>query len=481
MPLLLGLDLGTTTITALAVDSATGRVFGCATAANRAALPCPPGRSEWDMNALAGTACDCLRQLAGQFGLRRDLAALGVTGQQHGVVLVDGELRPVGPFINWQDGRGEEPDPETGATWTQTARRLLGVEAPGRTGCRLATGYLAVTLYWLARHGQVPAGATACFAMDYLVALLTGTPPVTDPTCAASAGVLDLARGDWADDLLAALDLPRELLPPVKPSGSRAGGLTGAMALKTWLPQGLPVFVGLGDNQASFLGSVADRAAGVLVNVGTGGQVVMWSPHLAFARALETRPFPGGGCLFVAAGLSGGSAYALLERFFRAVGRDVLGQVSAGEVYEAMNRLAAAAPAGADGVNCEPFFSGTRSEPWVRANWTGLSPANFTPGHLARALLEGLARSLADSQGRIAKLCGRAPGVLIGSGNGLRANPLLARIVADAFGLPLRVPAHREEAAFGAALLAGVGAGVWPDLDTAGRIIRYAESGDVVV
>ncbi len=472
MPLLLGLDLGTTTITALALDAG-GAVAGCVTAGNRAALPAPPGRSEWDAAAIARLGCNCLRRLAEQLGPRRDLAGLGLTGQQHGVVLVGPDGEPLTPFINWQDRRGDEPMPGSSETWAAAARRLAGEDASRRAGCRLSSGYLAVTLFWLARHGALPPRATACFLMDHVGAVLTGRPPVTDPTCAASSGALDVERAAWDEGLREALGLPAGLFGRVVPAGTRLGGLTAALARETGLPEGLPVFVGIGDNQASFLGSVAERASSVLVNVGTGGQVAMWSPHFAYDPALETRPFPGGGYLFVAAGLSGGSAYAVLERFCRAVGREVLGAEPEGEVYEALNRLAAAVPEGADGLRCEPFFEGTRQEPWLRASWTGLSALNLTPGHLARALLEGMARTFAASQGRIAGLCGRSPFFLIGSGNGVRSNPLLGTILASAFGLPLRVPAHREEAACGAALLAGVGAGVFTDLDEAGRRIRY--------
>jgi sugar (pentulose or hexulose) kinase len=103
-----------------------------------------------------------------------------------------------------------------------------------------------------------------------------------------------------------------------------------------------------------------------------------------------------------------------------------------------------------------------------------LTLTNFTPGHLSRALLEGMARSFAASAGRVAQLLGRAPSALVGAGNGIRTNPLLASIIAAIVGLPMRVPAHREEAAFGAALLAGVGAGVIANLDEAGRRITLS-------
>jgi sugar (pentulose or hexulose) kinase len=430
------------------------------------------GRSEWDPAWIAETALTCLSRFADQFDRSSDVIGLGITGQQHGVLLVDRELRPLSNLINWQDRRGEEPYPGADHTWVEEARRRLGNDAPTRTGCRLATGYMATTLFRLARQGQLPRGATACFLMDFVAALLTGTPPVTDPTCAASAGVLDVARGEWAFDLLDALGLPRDLFPPVHPSGSRLGLLASAIAEKIGLPQGIPVFSGIGDNQASFLGSVADREHSVLVNVGTGGQVAVWSPTFAHDPLLETRPFPGDGFLLVSAGLSGGAAYAQLERFFRGVAVDVAGVNEPTAIFAAMNRLAAEVPAGCDGLVCEPYFTGTRAEPWRRASWSNLSPANFTPGHLARSLLEGMARTFAASRDRIAQLRGAAPSALVGAGNGIRANPLLARILAEHFALPLQVPAHREEAAYGAALLAAVRAGVFPDLPSAGRLIH---------
>jgi sugar (pentulose or hexulose) kinase len=479
MPLVLGLDLGTTTLTALALDSETGRQEARVTepVPAAAALPAPaPAEhpcSEWDAGAIAAAALLCLRQLAEQVGARRDLAGLALTGQQHGVVLVDEAVRPLGPFVNWRDRRGEHPFPGAARTWTEAARLRLGEGAPAVAGCKLHTGYMGLTLFWLAEQGLLPPAGTACFLVDYVTALLTGLPPVTDATCAASSGLLDVRRGDWADDLLVALGLPRVLFPQVRPSGERRGGLTEGVAQITGLPAGLPVMVGVGDNQASFLGSAGRAAGTLLVNVGTGGQVAAFTPTFAYDAELETRPFPGGGFLLVSAGLVGGAAYAALERFFRAVLRDLAGAEPAGAVFDAMNRLAAAVGPGADGLRCEPFFDGTRLRPEVRASFSGLSSANYTPGHLARALLEGVARTFAASAAAIARVCPEDRPRLVGAGNGIRDNAVLARIIAETFGRPLEVAAHREEAATGAALLAGVGAGVFADLAAVGGLIRH--------
>lgn len=479
MALVLGVDIGTTSITALALDAAAGAVRGKVTRANQAESTAADdrqrGRSEWDAAASAAIALDCLADLAQQVqAAPGDWAGIGITGQQHGTVLVDAQLRPLTPFINWQDRRGDDPLPGAGHSYVQEALARLGPSAAERTGCRLAAGYLGLTLFWLHAHHRLPTNATACFLMDYFAALLTGHPPVTDATCAASSGIFDLRRGDWDEPALAALDLPRRLLPPVQRSGALLGRLTKALAERTGLPAGVPVFVGIGDNQASFLGSVADRRSTALVNVGTGAQTAAFSDRFCIDPEMETRPFPGGGYLLVCAGLCGGRSYALLERFYREVGRQFFQVDPSAALYEHMNRLAESVPRGADGLRCDPTFTGTRAHPELRASWTGLSAANFTPAHMTRSLLEGLARSLHEGFVLVTQRAGLDCHRLVGAGNGLRENPLLARIVAEEFGMPLHLSEHREEAAYGAALLAAVGTGICADLASAGQRIRYA-------
>jgi sugar (pentulose or hexulose) kinase len=478
MPLVLGIDLGTTKITALALDTNRGDIVASSALPNQAEITHSEdksrGFSEWNTLAMVAAGCGCLREIAGQLQERHhELSGLGITGQQHGGVIIDEAMLPLTPFINWQDRRGDHVDSRSGKTYVRLAAEQIGENAPQRTGCRLATGYLGVTLLWLKETRALPSRGTCCFLMDYFEARLTGQRPVTDATCAASSGLFDVAAGTWAQDLITALGLPPALFPRVRPSGDLLGSLTPAAAAETGLPAGLPVFVGIGDNQASFLGSVAHREGTVLVNVGTGAQVAAFTEKFVYDPLLETRPFPHGGYLLVSAGLSGGAAYAVLERFFETVGAQLFDRLPASPLYPAMNRLAAQVPRGADGLRCEPYFAGTRAQPELRASLTGLSTTNFTPAHLTRALLEGMARSF---QRGFEVMTQRAPPAgrrLVGAGNGLRENPVLAQIVAETFALPLAVPRHREEAAFGAALLAAMAAEVLPDLASAGRLIRY--------
>lgn len=478
MAVLLGLDLGTTTITALAVAADSGDILARVTVPNPADITSQAdrerGHSEWDASAIVSAACRGLRQACDQMGAGwARLAGLAITGQQHGTLLVDATNRPLTPLIGWQDRRSEHPYPGSSLSYTAEAARRLGGDAVAQTGCRLASGFLATTLFWLNEQGLLPPAATACFVADHCAAWLTGLPaPVTDPTFAASAGVFDVRATAWADDLIAALGLPRSCFPEVRPAGTPLGTITREAAEATGLPAGLPVFLGVGDNQASFLGSVAERDDAELVNIGTGGQVSVFSESFLYVPELETRPFPGG-YLLACVGLTGGRTYALLERFFRQVGRDLFGAEPDGALYERMNRLAEAIPFGAEGLRCLPYFSGTRQEPALRASLTGLSAVNFTPAHLTRALLEGMAQALFTGHEAIVRLTGGARRQLVGAGNAVRENRLLAHLIEETFGRPLLVPCHREEAAFGAALLAGVGAGVYADLADAGSLVRY--------
>lgn len=480
MAIVIGVDIGTTTLTALALDAATGDVAACETVANDAEITSAAdkarGRSEWDVARIVHQTTQALAAVSGRLGQQAGaVAGLAFTGQQHGVVLLDAGLRPVTPLINWQDRRGEELVPGGGRTWVAEATARARPETR-RTGCRFATGFMGVTLFWMRETGLLPSGALACFAADAVAAALTGERPRTDPTHAASSGLLDIVSRDWDRDLQAALDLPAALFPEVAEAGEPLGRLTPDAARATGLPPGTPIFVGLGDNQASFLGSVAAPEETLLVNVGTGAQVAVYSDHPAHVPPAETRPFPRGGYLLVHAGLCGGRSYALLERFFRQVAEQILGIPVDAPLYERMNELAAQAPPGADGLRCHPVFAGSREDPLLRGTWSGVSTGNFTPAHWARSLLEGIARALHEGADGICRARSAPCRLLVGAGNGLRRNPVLAGIVASEFGAPLAFPRHREEAAFGAALVAAYGAGLFPDLASAARLIRYEDA-----
>lgn len=482
MPIILGVDLGTTKITSLALDTDSGSIVATAFTANEANITSGEdrarNRSEWDAERIAVAARQCLTDITQKLGPQaKDVAGLGITGQQHGMVLVDRRRKPVTPLINWQDRRALDRQPDRDITWLQSAREAIGSDTWKRTGCQLHPGFMAVTLYELSQQKTLPADGQALFIMDYFTASLTGQPAVTEPSCAGSSGVFNVRTRNWDADAIQALGLPTSLFPEVREAHEIVGTLTAEQATAIGLTAGIPVFAGIGDHQASFLGSVADRHNSILVNVGTGAQVAVFTDSYEFAAPVELRPFPCGGNLLSNVGLAGGWSYQVLEQFYRDVGRHLFESGSSEKLYEALNRLAEEIPAGADGLVCEPRFSGTRLDPSVRGSITGISPANFTAGHLARAVLEGMGRSLHDGFKAIEQITRQQPDKLVAAGNGLRENPLLSRIVSQAFDRTMSFTQYREEAAFGATLVAAVGAGIYPNLDAAAsRLIRLTET-----
>ena len=364
MALCIGLDIGTTNLAAVAFDSDGGRLRGCWSAPNRGRLDGTPGRAELDLAVTQRQVLDLLAQAAAELG-DCHIAGIGVTGQQHGVGFLDADGTPVGPGITWQDQRAvHEPLPGGETALDRYVRLAPGADPLYRLGCQPATGYLGPTLLWLQAMGQLPevAGARACFIPDVAVAALIGSAPPCDPTDAGSSALFDIVSGVWDQALLTALDICWSLLPPVVPTGTIVGELSPRAARATGLAVGTPVAVAMGDNQASYLGSVREPARSVLVNMGTGSQCSLLDDAFGRLDGVDTRWFPGGRYLYVGAGLFGGRSLAYLQGLFARVGRAFYG-ADAPPSLDAMVAEAAQVPPGADGLRCEPTFTGTRRIP----------------------------------------------------------------------------------------------------------------------
>lgn len=478
MSLLLGIDLGTTKTTCIAVDSESGRVVASTAIPTEGNVTSDEGRklgrSEWDAEAVLRSGFKCLSNIATDSSVdKQQVCSIGVTGQQHGMVLVDSNRKPLTPLINWQDQRGNELMPGHDVSWVDEARSRCGEDSLSRLGCRLNSGFLGTTLFWLTQQELVPNGSKACFIMDLFVAMLTDGELATDPSVAASGGIMNVASRDWDDDVLTGLGFRRDQLPAVREADRPAGKLVGHNI--DGLPQAIPVSVPIGDHQASFLGSVAERRSSVLLNIGTGAQVAMFTEGTTFAPPVELRPFPIQGNLLSNVGLTGGWSFQVVENFVRQLGVELFGADAERPLYSQLVDLAGQAEPDSQGLECVPTFSGTRSNPLQTGSFTGISPASLTPANFARSVLEGMTDNYRGALDQIVEITGQhgEPTTLVGAGNGLRENPILADAVARRFGKAAVVTQHREEAAFGAALVGGVSAGVFSSLDEAGRLVRH--------
>lgn len=478
----IGVDVGTTKIAVLILDAESGRAIVSrempSAAETTSAEDKARGRSEWDAEAMMQTVLACLRDAVAD-APPLDVHGIGVSGQMHGMLLV-ANGRPVSPLIGWQDQRGQEMVPGETINYIEKMLQMGGVGGFARTGSPPATGYLGATLFWMAQTGDErakkggPTDLRACFMPDYIVSRLAGIKPVTDCTNAGGSGIFDVARRKWNSTLLERLGLNEAILPPILPCGSVAGELASDAAEATGLKKGTPVCVACGDNQASFAGAVADPENSIFVNIGTGAQVSAWVPKYLTTESLDVRPYLDEGYLLVGAPLCGGYSYALLRDFFRQVGTAFFeGEGDDDILYARMTALAQTIAPGADGLKCEPLFTGTRLDPNRRATWSGVSPGNFTPGHFARAILEGIVEQVLQYYREMLSGGVKPREALIVSGNGVRKNPLLAQILPEMFGMRMRVTVSTEEAAFGAALLAAIGTGRFSSLKEASGLIRY--------
>ena len=468
MSVVLGLDIGTTTITALALAENSGQTIACHSVANKTQTikpsADPQGRSEWEAPLILQRAADCLREVAQGLGARvSEVSGLGITGQQHGVVLVDQDLQCVTPYINWQDRRGELSARDLDGnhdTFIDFALGLIGTDTQQRHGCKLATGYMGCTLAWLHHYGYLPSGDhTAAFIMDYVAATFATSKIISSPSSAASSGIFDIHQQAWNLNAINALGLSADIFPAIGKATEVLGNLSEEWATTMHLPADIPVFVASGDNQASFIGTVTDPKTQLFINVGTGGQVAMYSETAADHPDLEVRPFPLGGYLLVNAGLCGGRSFAELERFFATTLCDFSGSAPRDDLFNQMCELASEVPAGSDGLRCSPLFTGTRSRPELRASWEHVGLDNFTAGHLIRALLEGMARVFGDGYAMMKEVTGCEMTNIVCAGNGLRENALLRECIELELQLPLQVAAAREEACIGAAMIAAAGLG----------------------
>jgi xylulokinase len=418
---LVGLDVGTTGVKALALSSE-GEVVSRAGEDYPLSIP-RAGWAEQDPDDWVRAAQAALARLGAGRG------RVGLSGQMHGLVALDAERRVLRPAILWNDQR-------TGAECAEIEERIGLERLIELTGNRALPGFTAPKLLWLRRHEPAVYEQIAHVLLpkDYVRLRLHGE-VATDVADASGTLLFDVAHRRWSDEVLAALEIPLEWLPPVRESTEVAGA---------------------GDQAAGAVGAGVHAPGPVSVVLGTSG--VVFAPLAVFSADFEGRAHVF--CHAVpetwhAMGVMLSAAGSL--RWFREA-------FAFGVPYERLDAEAERWPPGAEGVMFLPYLAGERTphaDPHARGAFVGLS-LRHDRGALARAVLEGVAYGLRDSLELLREL-GCAAEVGRVSGGGARS-ALWLKIVSSVLGLPLQRTAADEGAAYGAALLAGVADGVFTDI-----------------
>ena len=439
---LIGLDVGTSSLKALALDPE-GRVLAEASAGYPTATP-HPGWAEQDPSSWWVAAGTASRAVAAALPQGVEVVGLGLSGQMHTFVLADADGTPRRPAITWMDTRARDVLEGVRAT-------IDGADLAGELANPVVLGTSLPPLVWLARHEPDALRRATWFlgAKDWLRLRMTGAAGA-EVTDASATLLFDVPGRCWSLATCAAFGIPARLLPPLGASGARAGTLTAEAARHLGLAAGLPVAFGAGDQQAAAVGTGTVRPGQVQLMVGTGAQA------LAVRAAPVVDP---AGRLHAFAHVAGWLSQASVNNAGAALGwaKGVLG-LDWAELYATLDD-----PGLDDAPAFLPFLTGERTplmKGYARGAWLGLAPEHGAR-HLARAAVEGVVASISDGVATLLEV-GAPAGPVRAAGGGLR-EPAFAQALADAIEHPLDVLSTTAASAVGAALLGGVAAGVYAD------------------
>lgn len=434
-----GIDIGTTTISGVVLEkngTQKPRILKAKTIENGSFLTTT---KDWERIQDAEKIVKKSRQMLDDFlDEYPEVEKIGLTGQMHGIVYIDKEGTCVSPLYTWQDARGSLCEENNGSL-TEEIQQTCNVQ--------VASGYGIVTHIYNLRHHLIPDTAVSfCTIMDYFGMQLTGRKKaMVHASNGASFGFFNVQENAFMTEELYKMGVEEQWLPQV---------CTRIEALGSYRER--IVTTAIGDNQASFLGAAGNENNTLLVNMGTGGQISVLSDQYFTAEGIEARPFLHGTYLLAGASLCGGKAYALLEKFFREFVKEATGQEK--PLYKTLEKLAGDGKASCTGrenrkkLQIETTFDGTRVHPEQTGSITNLSTDNFTPAAFVYGTLEGMSRELYQMYQTIQNGTGMQIKRMIGSGNGLRKNPVLCEIVEEMFSAKLALAECEEEAATGAAL-----------------------------
>ncbi len=454
MPCMVGIDLGTQSVKTAVLDDQ-GRTRAVAQAEYPILTP-RVGWAEQDPATWWRATCQTTQEAIAKARVAPgDIAAVGLSGQMHGTVCVDREGLPVRPAIIWADGRsGSEVDELVAELGRERLARL--------TANPLAAGFMAATVRWLIRHEPETIARTATLLLpkDYIRLRLTRHVG-TDVTDAASTLLFDVAGRCWSPEMARVVGIARELLPRIHESHEVCGTVTRHAARDTGLPLHARVVAGGGDQPVSAVGNGVVEPGTLLATIGTGGQLFTPLAEPSYDPVLRTHTFchaVPGRWFIMGAMLSAGLCLRWLrDQVFGGLGLD----------YAAFSTAAAQAEPGAEGLVFLPYLLGERTphmDARARGVFFGLA-LRHERRHIVRAVMEGVAFALRDSL-EIFRSIGVTSRQIIAAGGGAKS-AAWQQILADVFGTPLAPVLTAEPAACGAAVIAGLGAGIFASLQQA--------------
>jgi xylulokinase len=470
----IGIDVGTSGLKAIVLDSRTGAVVASALRSYPLSTP-HPGWAEQEPEDFLSASLGALRELSSKLGPRvREVRAIGLTGQMHSAVLLDADGLVVRPAILWCDVRTREQ--------CERIRTSLGDDGLARlVGNRALEGFTLPKLLWVREHEPELFARVAKVLMpkDFVALHLTGElgADVSD-----ASGTLAFHPGErrFSEEALAAFDLPMSLFPKVGESKDALGALRPAIAEETGLPEGILVVRGAADNAAAAVGLGVVREGRAMASIGTSGVVLVHSDAYVVEPAMRLHSFahavPGKHYL-MGVMLSAGGAL----RWYRDVlsdGEKIAAEMRGDDAYDVIAEAASTSREGAAGLLFLPYLMGERTphnDARARGALVGLT-ARTTKADISRAVLEGITFGLADSLALVRAMPGVGEVREIRVTGGGAKSAFWRKLMADVFDAEIVVTTSTEGPAFGAAMLAAVGAGAFESVEAAADALVHPTS-----
>ncbi len=472
MQALLGIDLGTTGVKSALFSTENSQVLSSVTIEYPLFYPQPgwaeQNPADW-WRATLQAISSCLEQ-AKVLGVQpADVKGVGLSGQMHGIVLLDENDQVLRPAIIWADQRSE-PQCRWMTERVGEQRLIELISNPA------LPGFSAPKILWVREHEPEIFARTRRILLpkDYIRYLLTGEQGI-EISDAAGTCLLDVKQGQWSREVLSAIELNLDLLPPVVQAGAVCGTITSAVAALSGLAAGTPVAGGGADNACGAVGNGVVRPGLGLVSIGTSGIVLAHSDTPVVDRSgpiprvhTFNHAVPNAWYLM---GVTQGAGLSL--RWVRdnlGLPEMALERWSGIDAYDLLGREAAPVAPGSEGLIFLPYMQGERTphlDAYARGGWIGLT-ASHTRQHLIRSVLEGVAFSLKDGYMILKEQGLNLEQIRITGGGG--KSLLWRQIIADVLGVELVTTNAEEGPAFGAALLAGVAAGTYSSVQQACEI-----------
>ncbi|MEF9941901.1 MAG: xylulokinase [Lachnospiraceae bacterium] len=461
MDCLLGIDLGTSSLKSVLTDTC-GRIKALSSKSYQFASPCN-GYAEDNPYAWWDACCETLQDVLRESKISpEDIKGIGFSGQMHGVVTLDDEYQVVRPAILHCDARS--------AIQVEKIKKSIGNDRIKSLVMNpIYTGFLLPSLLWI-RDNEPENYKRIKYVMlpkDYLKYCMTGEIS-TDYSDASATLAFDIQRNCWSEEILDIMGISGMRFPDCYDTTAVVGCVSKKASLETGLSVKTVVVAGGGDQVMQGIGNGVTEIGEASVNIGTSGQVSFQSDTPILNPKLNTNTFCGykkGRWITMGAIMNAGLSYKWFNSLFEKTD------------FEDMNKKIAKVQPGSGGVIFLPYLNGERT-PHLNPNLSGAFVGlNLNTGRpeLSRAVMEGVSFALKQCIDICAGL-GLKADKMIASGGGAKSTPWL-QIQADVFNLPLRVAQTEEQAGLGAAIAAGVGAGLYKSIeDGCNQAVRYKES-----